>query len=352
VLDKALALADWGGFEARRQLSERAGKLRGIGLCCFLEVAGGAPLQETADLRFEPDGKVALRIGVQAIGQGHLTTFPPVIAQRLGVPVSAVRLIQGDSDEVPEGVPTVASRSMMMAGGATVQACAEAIEKGRRIASHLLEAAQADIEFAGGRFRVAGTDREIAILDLAARARMEADLPAALSGGLDTVTTFKSPQMSFPNGCHVCEVEIDTETGAVAVVGYSAVDDVGRIMHPAIVEGQIHGGVAQGLGQVLGEQVVYGEGGQLLTASFMDYMIPRADELPSLRIGHHVVPCTNNPLGVKGAGESGVAGSLPSATCAVLDALARRGITDFDLPATPLRVWSALNANRNEGVKQ
>ena len=240
---------------------------------------------------------------------------------------------------------------MMMAGGATVQACEEAIEKGRRIASHLFEAAPADVEFAAGRFRVAGTDREMPILELAARARTTANLPEGLSGGLDTVTMFKSPQMSFPNGCHVCEVEIDPETGTVAVVGYAAVDDVGRIMNQAIVEGQIHGGVAQGLGQVLGEQVVYGDGGQLLTASFMDYMIPRADELPSLRIGHHVVPCTNNPLGVKGAGESGVAGSLPSAICAVLDALSRRGITEFDLPATPQRVWSALNAKPNQGVK-
>ena len=340
VLDKALLLADWRGFDARRKASERVGRLRGIGLCCFLEVAGGAPLQEGADLRFEPDGKVALRVGVQAIGQGHLTVFPPLIAARFGIAADAVRLIQGDSDEVPEGVPTVASRSMMMAGGATVQACEEAIEKGRRIAGQLFEASAADIEFSAGQFRVAGTDRAIPILELA----------KAHAGALDTVTLFKSPQMSFPNGCHVCEVEIDPETGAVSVVGYAAVDDVGRIMNTAIVEGQIHGGVAQGLGQVLGEQVLYDEGGQLLTASFMDYMIPRADDLPALRVGHHVVPCTNNPLGVKGAGESGVAGSLPSATCAVLDALSRRGITDFDLPATPLRVWSALNAQRNQGA--
>ncbi|MSQ88887.1 MAG: xanthine dehydrogenase family protein molybdopterin-binding subunit [Betaproteobacteria bacterium] len=344
VLDKALALADWNGFAARRDATARAGKLRGIGLCCFLEVAGGAPLQEVADLRFEADGKVVLRTGAQAIGQGHLTTFPPIIARQLGIPVSAVRLVQGDSDEVPVGVPTVASRSMMMAGGATVQACQEAIDKGRRIASHLFETSQADIDFADGRFRVSGTDREIPLLELAARARTDRQLPREFSGGLDTVTTFQSPQMSFPNGCHVCEVEIDPDTGVVAVVGYTAVDDVGSILQQAIVEGQIHGGIAQGLGQVLGEQIVYGEGGQLLTASFMDYMIPRADDLPSLRIGHHVVPCINNPLGVKGAGESGVAGSLPSAICAILDALAPRGITDLDLPATPWHVWSALNA--------
>jgi len=349
VLDKALALADWNGFAVRRAESERAGKLRGIGLCCFLEVAGGSPLQEIADLRFEPDGRVALRTGAQALGQGHLTTFPPLVASRLGIPVSAVRLVQGDSDEVPVGLPTVASRSMMMAGSATVRACDEAIEKGRRIASQLFEASAADIEFADGRFRVTGTDRAIAILDLAARARAIAALPQELAGGLDTVTTFQSPQMSFPNGCHVCEIEIDPETGVVTVVGYSAVDDVGRIVHATIVEGQIHGGVAQGLGQVLGERIVYAGDGQLLTASFMDYPMPRADDLPSLRVGHHAVPCTNNPLGVKGAGESGVAGSLPAAMNAVLDALAARGVAHLDLPATPLRVWAALHSDRQAG---
>jgi carbon-monoxide dehydrogenase large subunit len=342
VLDKALAAADWNGFAARRAASARAGKLRGLGICCFLEVAGGSPLSDAADLRFEAGGKVALRIGAQPIGQGHLTTFPPVVAQRLGVPASAVRLVQGDSDEVPAGLPTVASRSMMMAGGSTVNACDQAIEKGRRIAGHLFEAAATDIEFAGGTFRVSGTDRAIPILELAARARTMPGLPDDLQGGLDTVATFQSPQMSFPNGCHVCEVEIDPETGTVAVVGYAAVDDVGRVMHQTIVEGQIHGGVAQGLGQVLGERIVYGEDGQLLTASFMDYMMPRADDLPSLRLGHHVAPCTTNPLGVKGAGESGVAGSLPAGMSAILDALAERGVAHLDMPATPPRVWSAL----------
>jgi carbon-monoxide dehydrogenase large subunit len=343
VLDKALAAADWAGFAARRAGSARAGRLRGLGLCCFLEVAGGSPLQDTADLRFEADGKVALRIGAQPMGQGHLTTFPPIVAARLGVPATAVRLVQGDSDEVPAGLPTVASRSTMMAGGATVTACDQAIEKGRRIAGQLFEAAAADIEFAGGAFRVSGTDRAIGIRELAARARTMAQLPAELAGGLDTVATFQSPQMSFPNGCHVCEVEIDPETGVVRVVAYAAVDDVGRVMHQTIVEGQIHGGVAQGLGQVLGEQVIYGEDGQLLTASFMDYVMPRADDLPSMRLGHHVAPCTTNPLGVKGAGESGVAGSLPAGMSAILDALGERGVTHLDLPASPARVWRALS---------
>ena len=341
ALDEALALADWQGFPARRAASERAGRLRGIGLGCFLEVAGGI-LDETVDLRFEDDGTVALRTGVQAMGQGHLSTFPPLVAQRLGVDVRAVRLVEGDSDAVPAGTPSVASRSMMMAGSAALLACDAAIEKGRRLAARLFEAAVFDVEFANGRFQVAGTDRAIGIVDLARRARAMPGLPEDLAGGLDGTARFVSPQMSFPNGCHVCEVEIEPITGVVTVVGYAAVDDVGNVVHPTIVAGQIHGGVAQGLGQVLGEGVVYDERGQLLTASFMDYMIPRADDMPDLRVGHHGVPCTTNPLGVKGAGESGVAGSLPSAVNAVLDALASRGVRRLDLPMTPARVWAAL----------
>ena len=311
-MDKALALGDWQGFASRRAASEKAGRLRGIGLCCFLEVAGGI-LDEVVDLRFEADGKVALRTGAQAMGQGHLSTFVPLMAARLGIEPQAVRLVQGDSDEVPAGTPSVASRSLMMAGSALVLACDEALDKGKRLAGLAFEAAPADIEFSKGRFRVAGTDREIGILELARRARSMSGLPQELAEGLDTVAKFVSPQMSFPNGCHVCEVEVDPETGSVQVVGYAAVDDVGKVVHETIVEGQIHGGIAQGLGQVLGEQVLYGEDGQLLTASFMDYPLPRADDLPALKVGHHAVPCTNNPLGVKGAGESGVAGALPSA---------------------------------------
>jgi aerobic carbon-monoxide dehydrogenase large subunit len=343
LLDRALALADWNGFAARRAASQRNGKLRGIGIGCFLEVAGGI-LDETVDLRFEADRKVALRTGAQAMGQGHLSTFVPLVAARLGVDPADVRLIEGDSDEVPAGTPSVASRSIMMAGSATSLACDQAIDKGRRATAHLFEADVGDVEFADGVFRVAGTDRAVAILDLAQRMRDEA-MPEQLAG-LDSVAKFTSPQMSFPNGCHVCEVEVDPDTGAVAVVAYTAVDDVGNVLHETIVEGQIHGGVAQGLGQVLGEHVIYDADGQLVTASFMDYPMPRAADLPPLSVQHHVVPCTTNPLGAKGAGESGVAGSLPSAVNAVLDALASRGVTHLDLPMTPHRVWSALQAAR------
>ena len=340
VLKKAQALADWNGFPARRKTSERNGKLRGIGIGCFLEVAGGI-LDETVDLRFEPDGKVALRIGVQAMGQGHLSTFVPLVAQKLGIDRQSIRLIQGDSDEVPAGTPSVASRSIMMAGSATTIACDQAIEKGRRGAAEIFETDVNDIDFSEGEFRVTGTDRMISILDLAARMRVTAT-PKDLSGGLDSVAKFVSPQMSFPNGCHICEVEIDPETGVVAVVAYTAVDDVGNLLNKTIVEGQIHGGVAQGMGQVLGEHVIYGDDGQLLTASFMDYFMPRAGHMPQMSVHHHVVPCTTNPIGAKGAGESGVAGSLPSTINAVLDALACRGVSDLDLPMTPQRVWLAL----------
>jgi carbon-monoxide dehydrogenase large subunit len=330
VLDKALALADWRGFAERRKSSERAGKLRGIGLCCFLEVAGGSPLAEVADLRFGEDGSIVLRTGAQAMGQGQLTTLPLMLSGVLQIDVKRIRIVQGDSDEVPGGIPTVASRSTMMAGGAMHKAFDDMVAKGKPLAAEKLEAAAADIEYARGEFRVAGTDRRVKLEALAA------------GGRLDTLATFNAPEMSFPNGCHVCEVEVDPETGVFQVVGYAAVDDVGNLIHPGIVEGQIHGGVAQGLGQVLGEHVVYGEDGQLLTASFMDYRMPRADDLPMLRLDHHVAPCTTNPVGAKGAGESGVAGSLPATVNAVLDALAGRGVRELDLPFSPLRIWQAL----------
>jgi carbon-monoxide dehydrogenase large subunit len=340
-LDKALALADWDGFAARRAQSEARGKLRGIGLACFLEVAGGI-LDETADLRFEGDGYATVRLGVQAMGQSHLSTYTRLIADRLGIAPSQVRLIEGDSLEAPPGTPSVASRSMMMAGSAMAVSCDVAIARGKALAGHVLEAAAEDIAFEGGAFRISGTDRAIGILDLAERI-VGMDLPEELAGGMDAREKFESPQMTFPNGCHVCEVEVDPETGVVTVVGYAAVDDVGNVFDEMVVDGQIHGGVAQGLGQVLGEHVVYDADGQLVTASFMDYMMPRADDLPDLRVGHHGVPATTNPLGAKGAGESGVAGSLPSGMAAVTDALASAGKGPIDLPMTPARVWAALN---------
>ena len=331
VLDKALALADWDGFAARRAQTEREGRLRGIGLCCFLEVSGGAPLTETADLRVDADGRIILRTGAQAMGQGLTTTQAALVSRLLGVDAARVGVLQGDSVEVPVGIATVASRTTAMAGGAAHRAVDEMLAKGRILAAEALEVAPADVEYGAGRFRVVGTDRSLGLEEVARR------------GTLDTVSVFTAPEMNFPNGCHVCEVELDPGTGEVRVVAYTAVDDVGNMINPALVEGQVQGAVAQGLGQVLGEEVVYDDSGQLLTGSFMDYRVLRADEMPLIRHAHHVVPCNTNPAGVKGAGESGIAGSIPAASCAVLDALARRGVMHLDLPMSSERVWSALN---------
>lgn len=341
IMDKAIHLSSWNGFESRRLASIHSGKLRGIGMCCFLEVAGGI-LEEPADLRFSDDGIVSIHIGAQDIGQGHLSTYPALIARRLGIDVSRIRLVAGDSDHTPGIVATVASRSTMMSGSASALACDEAIRRGKMIASHLLEAAEVDVEFNAGEFRVVGTDKSIRLLDIPARLSSWSSRPAELPETLNNVAKFISPTMSFPNGCHVCEVEVDPATGTVCVVQHTAVDDVGVILNPSVVEGQIMGGVAQGLGQVLGERLHYDSNGQLINASFMDYPLPRADMLPPMTIAHHEVPCRNNPLGVKGAGESGVAGAMPSAVNAILHALSYRGVESLDMPFTSERVWSAL----------
>lgn len=342
VMDKALGLAAWKSFGARRAQSARAGKLRGIGMCCFLEVAGGI-LEEPADLRFSDDGTVSLHTGAQALGQGHLATFPRLIARRLGIDVSKVRLVAGDSDQVPGIVATVASRSIMMAGSASSLACDEAVRRGKAIAAHLLETAETDIVFADGKFSVVGTDRSVHILDITSRLKQAGPLPPDVPAALSNVARFTSPAMSFPNGCHISEVEVDPETGVVRILRYTAVDDVGVILNQTIVEGQITGGVAQGLGQVFGERLSYSADGQLQNASFMDYPMPHAGLIPPLVIGHLEVQCRNNPLGVKGAGESGVTGALPSTISAILQALGERGVKSLDMPFTPERVWAALN---------
>ena len=341
VLDQALALSDWSGFEQRRQQSAALGRLRGIGLCSFLEVAGGI-LEEPVDLRFHADGTVSLHMGAQAIGQGHQSTYPPLIAQRLGIEPAQVRLVAGDSDQTPGLVATVASRSTMMVGSAAVMACDEAIRRGYQLAALVMEAAPEDVEFDQGCYRVVGTDQVVPLLDLTARLASRGSVPEDLPASLDNVAKFVSSGMTFPNGCHICEVEIDPDTGLVEVVRYTAVDDVGVMLNPGVIEGQIMGGVAQGLGQVLGERLHYDDQGQLLTASFMDYPMPRADTVPHMTIAHHSVPCRTNPLGVKGAGESGVAGALPSAINAIMHALSYAGVAQLDLPFTSQRVWKAL----------
>ena len=341
-MDKALELADWDGFEARRAESEANGKLRGIGMSCFVETAGGM-LEEGAKLVFADDGVVEARLAVQSNGQGHATSFAQIVSDVLQVPYEKVRIVEGDSFETPNtGFASVASRSTVLASGALSLTADTVIAKGTALASHVLEAAEADIEYSDGQFRVAGTDRAIDIFELAAKAG-SGDLPADAPETLDSEEDFQSPEQTYPNGCHICEVEIDPETGVIDVLNYTAVDDCGTVINPMIVHGQVHGGVAQGLGQVLGEHAVYDDDGQLLAGSFMDYMMPRADDMPGMKLGFHTVRCTTNPIGAKGAGEAGTTGALAAGMNAIVDALATRGITEMDMPATPPRIWAALN---------
>jgi carbon-monoxide dehydrogenase large subunit len=343
IMDKALRLSDWSGFAARAALSAKRGLIRGQGIANFLECVGGS-WHESSHIRFTEDGRVLLVVATQSHGQGHETSFPQVVADRLGVPYEAIELRQGDSADLPAaGFATVGSRSMIMAGSALANTCGLIVEKGRKAAAQHLEADEGDIEFSRGAFRVAGTDRAIGLLDLAQRVAFSSDgLPFA---SLDSEGDYIAPDMHFPNGCHVCEIEVDPETGMIIVDRYVAVDDVGTIINPPIVHGQVHGGVCQGLGQVFMEHCQYGDDGQFLTGSFMDYAMPRADSIPSITTEFHPVPSPKNPLGVKGSGECGVTGSLPALMNAVADALARAGAsTEIDMPVTPEKIWRALRS--------
>ena len=343
VLDKTISLADWDGYDARRAASEASGKLRGRGVASYLECIGGFP-HEGAKIEFTEDGRIDLIVASQSQGQGHETSFVQVIAERLGISPDGVNYRQGDSDIAPLGIATIASRSMTMAGSAIALTSDAVIEKGKTAAAHLMEASVEDIEFTAGVFRVAGTDREIGLLELARRVRTVT--AEGVPDSLDSEEEFDAPEQYFPNGCHICEIEIDPDTGVVVVERYIAVDDCGIVINPPIVHGQVHGGVAQGLGQALMEQIVYDrETGQLLTASFMDYTMPRAKDQPELIVDVHEVPSPANPLGVKGVGEAGIVGALPAVMNAIADALATRGkAIDFDMPATSEKVWRALNA--------
>ena len=349
VLDDALAAADWDGFAARKRQSAARGKLRGIGIGQYLEVTG-PPSQEMGGIRFEDDGTVTIITGTLDYGQGHATPFAQVLASRLGVPFERIRLLQGDSDELLAGGGTGGSKSLMASGTAIAEASDLVIEQGRKLAAHVLEAAAGDIEFelgaAGGRFRIGGTDRAIGIMELAARVREAHDLPEDLPRTLSVRHVAKSPPFAYPNGCHIAEVEIDPETGIVAVVRYVMVNDFGVIINPLLVEGQAHGGVAQGIGQALMEHVVYDDTGQPVTGSYMDYALPRASDVLNYEFHSHPVPCKTNVLGAKGCGEAGCAGSMPSVMNAVVDALREYGITHLDMPASPRRVWEAIAAAR------
>jgi aerobic carbon-monoxide dehydrogenase large subunit len=340
---QAFELADGKGFARRKRESARRGKLRGLGIGNFLEVTA-PPSKELADVAFNADGTVTLTTGTLDFGMGHATPFAQVLSEKLGIPFDKISLVQGDSDRLELGGGSGGSKSLMHSGTAIVEAAAKIIEKGKNIASHVLEAAVSDIEFAHGRFIIAGTDRSISVMELARTLReRNAPLPADVPQSLDMHHVSDGPgAATFPNGCHIAEVEVDPDTGVVDLVKYSCVNDFGTVVNPLIVAGQLHGGVVQGIGQALMEMTVYDGDGQLLTGSFMDYAMPRAADVPHFELAEHPVPAKTNPLGVKGCGEAGCAGSLTSVMNAVLDALADRGIRHLDMPLTPFRIWQAL----------
>ena len=340
LLDKALKLADVGGFAGRKAESKARGKLRGMGIGDYLEVTA-PPMNEMGGIRFEPNGDVSIITGTLDYGQGHWSAFAQVLTTKLGIPFRKIKLVQGDSDLLIAGGGTGGSKSIMASGAAIVEASDKVIDKGKQIAGVALEASAADIEFQAGRFTIVGTDRGIGIMELAERLRAGMKLPEGVPATLDVSHVHEAAPSAFPNGAHVAEVEIDPDTGVVEVVKYTMVGDFGTVINPLLVEGQSHGGVVQGIGQAMFERVVYSEDGQPLTGSFTDYALPRADTVPFFEMGYHSVPATTNVLGAKGCGEAGCAGSLPSVMNAIVDALGGKHI---NMPATPERVWEALNS--------
>ncbi len=346
IMARGLELGDVAGFGARRAASERRGKRRGLGVVNSIERAA-SPGAEFAELRFNTEGRATLLMGTIHQGQGHETTFKQIAIEKLGLDPSDIRYVDGDTDVVAFGTGTNGSRSTVIGGTAVTIAADKIIAKAKRLAAHLLEASEADLQFGDGRFSIAGTDRRIGLKEVARAAFLPAKLPKGMEPGLYETGTFSPPQDTFPNGCHVCEVELDPETGTVSVDRYAVVDDVGTVINPKLLKGQIHGGIAQGLGQVLMERVAYDpRSGQLLSASFMDYAMPRADDFCDIEIESRPVPTKLNPLGAKGAGEAGTVGALPAVMLAILDAIAPQGAAQLDMPATPERVWGALHEAR------
>ena len=352
TLDEALRLADYAGFAARKAVSERRGKLRGIGISCYIEACGLAPsavvgalgggvgLWESGEVRFTHTGKVQVMTGTHSHGQGHETTFSQLIAEKLGVAYEDVEVIHGDTDKTPVGMGTYGSRSLAVGGEALAQACAKIVAKGRKIAAHLLEAAEADVQFKDGQFTVAGTDKSVGIGQVAFTAYVPHNYPPGLEPGLEELAFFDPPNFTYPAGTYVCEVEIDPATGVVAIERLVAVDDFGNVVNPMIVEGQVHGGLAHGIGQALLEGAIYDEGGQLLTGSYMDYAMPRAADVPSFEVVTSAgTPTATNSLGVKGCGEAGAIGAPAAVINAITDAIGVR----VEMPATSEKVWRAIN---------
>lgn len=345
---RCMEIADWKGFAARREDAKRRGRFRGIGVANFIETPAGFPM-ERAQVAVRADAEtIEVFIGTQSAGQGHETSFAQVIESCLGVPANSVNIITGDSDAVPEGGGSHSDRSIRLGGYVMVKASEQVIDRGRKIAEHLLEAAGADVQFQGGRYTVAGTDRSVGLFE-AARAAADGKVPKVpkeLEGPLAGDFTFVGRLPAYPNGCAVCEVEVDPETGVVKIVNYSCVHDVGRMVNPLIVDGQVHGGIAQCLGQALMEHVVYRGDGQVLSGSFVDYCMPRADDFPSFTLEANEVISKGNPLGVKGGGEAGTTGALGAVMNAILDALKPLGVKRLDMPATPHRVWQAIERSK------
>jgi carbon-monoxide dehydrogenase large subunit len=344
---KCLELADWAGFAARKAQSEANGRLRGRGFASFIEEAG--IFNERMDLRFDADGNVTILAGTHSHGQGHETAFAQMVSEFLGIPFESIRYLQGDTEKINVGRGTYASRSVMNGGCALKAAADDVIAKGRRMAAFLMEAKAEEVDFADGIYRVQGTNKSMPLSEVAKAFFRPMGIPMDLGVGLEGHGSYASEPGNFPNGCHACEVEIDPDTGTVALVRYTCIDDLGRVINPMIVEGQIQGALAQGIGQALMEHVVYDkETGQLVSGSFMDYAMPRAADMPlATAIAFHNVPATTNPLGVKGIGEAGCTGSPPAIMNAILDALRPLGVTALDMPATPFRVWQAISGAKS-----
>ncbi|HLI11921.1 MAG TPA: xanthine dehydrogenase family protein molybdopterin-binding subunit [Alphaproteobacteria bacterium] len=354
TLDKALKASDYAGFERRREDAKRRGRLRGLGIASYIEACGIAPsavvgslgaragLYESANVRVHPTGSVTVYTGSHAHGQGHETTFAQLVASTLGVPIDNVDIVHGDTDKIPYGMGTYGSRSLAVGGTAIYKAMEKIIAKGKKIAAHLMEAPEADIEFSNGEFRVAGTDKKKTLTEISLAAYVPHNYPQGLEPGLEEQAFYDPLNFTYPAGAYICEVEVDPDTGQVEVASFVAADDFGRVVNPMIVEGQVHGGLAQGIGQALLEGCVYDADGQLLTGSYLDYCMPRADNLPSFSVDTAVTPCTHNPLGVKGCGEAGAIGAPACIMSGILDALRPLGITSLDMPATPQRIWQAI----------
>ena len=343
LMISAMQRAGWDGFEERRAVSFENGRLRGIGMSYYVETCAGLG-NEITHVRFEENGRINVLVGTQSSGQGHETSYAQIIATELDVDIDKIDIVQGDTKLVPTGVGTGGSRSMAIGGSSIYRSVRSMIESGRKLAAEVLEAAAADIEFVDGEFRIAGTDRTASLAEIATASFDDAKRPEDVEPGLYSSEDFLPEAPTFPNGCHICELEVDPDTGVAEILRYTVEDDVGKVINPLLLEGQIMGGVAQGLGQACGEHAIYdNESGQLLSATFMDYPMPRADWVPAIDFQYQEVESPRNPLGVKGAGEAGTVGAAPAYINALLDALSVRGIDHIDMPATPLSVWSLLN---------